>query len=167
MVLMGLIQWMQRQNPHLENWLNQAERIHARWITISQVAFCPKPAVEGDVLLAGDSAGLIPPLAGNGISMALCGGCMAADALTTFLSGISPAAQVRAEYATAWKKRFGSRLRLGSLLQPLLFCPPAAALAIPIFNHLPGIGRYLMNQTREPPRESPGDLDSQGEQITL
>ncbi len=140
--------WMGAQNPRLGAWLGQAERIHARWISIAQVPFVAKPAMEGDALMAGDAAGLIVPLAGNGISMALEGGMLAAALMAQWLSGALPSEGLRQAYPAAWKARFGRRLRLGRALQPLMLEPRYAALALRLLNRLPALGRALIAGTR-------------------
>ncbi len=144
----GFVAWMVSQNPRLGMWLKDAERIHDRWISIAQVPFVNKPAMEGDVLMAGDSAGLIVPLAGNGISMALEGGMLAADYLARWLTGDLHADDLQREFPRAWRSRFGARLRLGRILQPLMLNPGSAGLALRLLNWLPGLGGALVAGTR-------------------
>jgi len=149
------IDWMKTQNLYLRSWLQWADRIHGRWISVAQVPFMPKPAIEQDVLMAGDSAGLIVPLAGNGIAMALEGGMLAADRLARFLSGEIPAGELRSDYPRTWQRRFGLRLRLGRALQPLLLRPRAAALALKLVDIFPEVGRLLVERTRSPVYHKP------------
>jgi flavin-dependent dehydrogenase len=144
------IAWMKTQNLYLRSWLQWAERIHERWITIAQVPFLPKLALERDVLMAGDSAGLIVPLAGNGIAMALEGGILAADFLTRFFLGEIQANDLRGEYPRAWRKHFSLRLHLGRALQPLLLHPRGASLALKLVDTFPVVGRLLVERTRSP-----------------
>jgi menaquinone-9 beta-reductase len=144
----AFIAWMQTQNPAIQSWLGQAERIHERWIAIAQVPFLSKPVVDGDVVMAGDAAGLIPPLAGNGISMALEGGALAANYITTFLSRQISAADLRRMYASAWKQKFGTRLKLGLALQPVMLRPQSVRFALRAMNLFPWLGQYLVEHTR-------------------
>jgi menaquinone-9 beta-reductase len=146
----AFIQWMQDQNPALQSWLQEAERIHERWIAIAQVPFVNKPVVEGDILMAGDAAGLIAPLAGNGITMALSAGRLSAGFLSCFLAGEIERAELCGSYKSTWKKQFGLRLRLGRALQPLMFNPKAARTALQVLNLLPWAGRLLVTHTRGP-----------------
>jgi flavin-dependent dehydrogenase len=148
------VHWMMGQNVYLRSWLQWAERIHSRWITIAQVPFVPKPQLVNDVLMAGDAAGLIAPLAGNGIAMALEAGSMAACYLTRYLAGQIPADKLRKAYPAAWRKTFHTRLVLGRVLQPLLLRPAAIALSLKLFNHFPALGQLLVNHTRGIPPSS-------------
>ncbi len=142
------IHWMKTQNLYLRSWLQWADRIHERWISIAQVPFLRKPVMEQDILMTGDSAGLIVPLAGNGIAMALEGGMLAGDYLYRYLSGQTKAADLRKEYPRAWRQRFGARLRLGQMLQPVLTNPRSASLALRFVNAFPKIGYGLVEHTR-------------------
>jgi flavin-dependent dehydrogenase len=154
----GFIEWMKTQNEALGAWLDRAERLHSRWISISQVPFLPKQVVERDVLMAGDAAGLIVPLAGNGISMALEGGLLAAQVLSGYFAGLLAPADLRRLYPAAWGRRFNARLRLGRLLQPLLLDPRSAALALRVVGRFPGLGQALIHNTRgQPSGPFPGE----------
>lgn len=145
------ITWMQAQNEHLRDWFSQARRVYPRWISISQVCFDPKPAVEQDVLMAGDAAGLITPLAGNGIAMALQGGRLAADASAAFLAGELHPKDLRHQYPADWNQAFRVRLALGRILQPLMLRPQALGLALHLLRAFPRVGRFLVTYTRGMP----------------
>ncbi|RYG42761.1 MAG: NAD(P)/FAD-dependent oxidoreductase [Chitinophagaceae bacterium] len=56
-------------NPHLKKILSECERVHEDPLTISQISFDKKDQVTNHVLLAGDAAGMITPLCGNGMSI--------------------------------------------------------------------------------------------------
>ncbi len=143
------VAWLCLQNPRLDAWLGQAQRLHARWLSIAQIPFSPKEAVLGDVLLAGDAAGVIAPLAGDGIAMALRSGGLAADHVLRFLDGQLSAVELRQTYAARWACEFGPRLHLGRVLQPLLMRPHVAGLALRLLRLAPGIGRALVRATRD------------------
>ena len=145
----NFIGWLRRQNPRLEAWLGQASRLHERWLSIAQVPFSPKEAVVGDILLAGDAAGVIAPLAGDGIAMALRSGGLAADLVLRYLDGALPAAKLSQNYAGRWAHEFGPRLRLGRVLQPLLMQPRVAGLGLRLLGLAPGLGRTLVYGTRD------------------
>jgi flavin-dependent dehydrogenase len=148
----AFVDWMRRQHPRLDDWLGRATPLGERWISIAQVPFGPKPAVEGDVLLAGDAAGLIAPLAGDGIAMALRGGALAAEHLSAFLEGTGQPADLRVAYPRAWRREFGARLRLARLSQVFLLRPALFGLALRLLNASPALGRYFVTHTRDVPR---------------
>jgi geranylgeranyl reductase family protein len=81
------------------------------------------PAAAGNVLLAGDAAGLINPLQGEGIGPAMVSARLAAEAV---LAGPGQAA---AAYAAAIEATFGRYLGGASFLQGALLHRPRAASA--------------------------------------
>jgi menaquinone-9 beta-reductase len=140
--------WMRTQNPRLEERLWAAQPV-TDWYSIAQVPFVNKTALEADVLMAGDSAGLIAPLAGDGMSMALQGGKLAALYVGEFLDGRMTAIQLRKQYPAVWRREFGGRLRLGRWLQKLMLRPRLLAWGLGAMNRLPGLGTYLIQHTRD------------------
>jgi flavin-dependent dehydrogenase len=144
------ITWVKSQNIYLRSWLQWAERIHQHWISVAQVSFNRKPLVEHDILMAGDSAGLIVPLAGNGIAMALEGGMLAASYLVRYLAADISADELRKQYSRAWRGRFSARLGLGKALHPLMLHPKGASLAMRFLTAFPSVGRFLIEYTRSP-----------------
>jgi flavin-dependent dehydrogenase len=144
----GFITWMMGQNGYLRSWLQKAVRIHDRWISTAQVPFGRKTIIEGDILMSGDAAGLIVPLAGNGIAMALEGGRLAAGWLARYLAGQIRVEELRQGYPAAWKQRFDLRLRLGRAIQPMLLRPRLASIALRLMNTFPPVGQFLVEHTR-------------------
>ena len=139
---------MQAQNPRLRDWLSRAERRDARWLSIAQVPFISKPVVERDILMAGDAGGLIPPLVGDGVAMALQSGLLAAEFAARFLEHSLSPEELAREYTAQWQREFGTRLRLGRLLQPVFLKPRLAALGLQTLRVLPALGDYLVTRTR-------------------
>lgn len=143
------IEWMQEQNAGLKRWFSGARMVSERWLSISQVPFLRKSAVEGDILIAGDAAGLIAPLTGDGMSMALRGGQMAAAFVHRCLSGELSAANLPGAYASEWRRTFDRRLWLGRLLQACMLQPRLLSSGLRILNRMPTLGRYLVDRTRD------------------
>jgi len=86
-------------------------------LTISQVSFERKSQVEEHILLLGDAAGMITPLCGNGMSMALNAAKMAGGLIDSFLQGRITRSDMEKAYNAAWKSRFSHRLSLGRFIQ--------------------------------------------------
>jgi menaquinone-9 beta-reductase len=146
--LPAFLRWMRSQNSRLDDWLAQAQLLDERWISVGQVPFQKKRPVVHDVLMAGDAAGLIVPLAGDGIAMALQSGQLAAQHSCDFLGGGLTADGLRRGYAAAWQREFGPRLRLGRLLQVFMLRPAWLAAGLRLLNAAPPLGRYLVANTR-------------------
>jgi flavin-dependent dehydrogenase len=75
------------RNPFLERIFSNAEWLYEEPLTISRISFNKKTQVENHVLMIGDTAGLIAPLCGNGMSMALHSSKLAFEEMHSFLQG--------------------------------------------------------------------------------
>jgi flavin-dependent dehydrogenase len=105
------------QNPHLKRILESSTVLESFPVTISQIGFRAKSQVENHLLMLGDAAGMITPLCGNGMSIALHTAKLAATHMDAYLNGKEGRAEMEAGYAGDWKNAFSRRLRTGRLLQ--------------------------------------------------
>jgi flavin-dependent dehydrogenase len=135
------------RNPHLADILGHAERLYAQPEVINEISFAPKQPVEQHLLMVGDAAGLITPLCGNGMAMALHGAALAAPLASRFLRGELPRPALEAAYARAWQRQFGARLRVGRAVQRLFGGPVLSELVVGGLRHWPAAVRGLMRQT--------------------
>jgi len=141
--------WMQTQNPYLGEWLSQATPVHQRWMSIAQVPFARKPIIENDVLMAGDAARLIVPLAGDGMAMAIHSGQLAATNMAAFLHGQLTADALRHQYRALWQQTFELRLRVARALQVVMLRPRLLGMGLRLLHTLPPLGAYLVRYTRD------------------
>jgi menaquinone-9 beta-reductase len=143
------VEWMADQNPYLGAWLSQATPVEDEWLSISQIPFMNKGTVQNDVLFAGDSAGMIAPLAGDGMAMALHGGKLAAQSVERWLSGAIGSDQMLREYSQNWQQTFAMRLRLGRVLQSFMLRPALLTPGLRLMNLMPMLGDFIVTQTRD------------------
>jgi flavin-dependent dehydrogenase len=135
------------QNPVVAERFSAAERTSGL-ITISQIAFGPKAPVERDILMIGDTAELISPLAGNGMAMALRAAELAVPLVTAFLA-TGDAGVLVSSYTRAWRREFRTRLTLGRLIQPLFLRPRLLAVGLFLLRFAPPVGDLLIQGTRD------------------
>ncbi len=141
----AFITWMETQNSYLHDWLCGAERVDERWLSIAAVSFVNKTAIERDILMAGDAGGLIAPVSGDGIGVAIRSGMMAAQECTAVLAGdFSPR-----RYPAQWKHTFRQRFLLGRLLQAILLEPRLAPSALHAADACPALADLLITRTRD------------------
>jgi flavin-dependent dehydrogenase len=96
------------------------EPVFEKPLTISQVSFSSKQPVENHILMCGDSAGMIHPLAGNGMSMAIRAAQMASLQILKYKSGeITSRADLEKRYTEIWNKEFSTRLKSGHIIARL------------------------------------------------
>lgn len=90
-----------------------------------------RESVLGDVLLAGDAAGVLDPWTGTGMSTALATGDAAAGPILDFLAGRSSAADLRRAHAAAHARILGRRFLWSRLFRPFFTSGIAARLLVP------------------------------------
>jgi flavin-dependent dehydrogenase len=143
------INWMQRQNPRLETWMENAEPVFESWLSIAQIPFTRKSVVENDILMTGDAAGVLAPLAGSGMGMALQSGQLAACYIDAFLTKKLTAQEVTRGYAASWRRIFAARLRTANFLQTVMLHVPLINGGLRLVNAIPAIGQFMIQQTRD------------------
>ena len=134
-------------NPYLSRIFSEAKKIRQEPVSIAQVSFAPKSQVDSHVLMVGDAAGLITPLCGNGMSMALQGSYLAVQAAVPFLEGTCSRTAMEAAYTRSWRGAFASRLRTGRIIQSFFGDPWLSKGLIFAGNKLPGLTRWLIGKT--------------------
>lgn len=135
------------KNPHLQKIFADAEKILEQPVIISQISFDKKTQVEDHVLLAGDAAGMITPLCGNGMSMALHAGKIAAEQIDLFLKGKISRNEMEKNYSQQWRHLFARRLRMGRRIQRMFGNKWMTNTLISLGKVFPGISRALIRRT--------------------
>ena len=135
------------RNPLLKKLFNQSELAHQSPLTISQISFEKKSQVDNHVLMAGDAAGMITPLCGNGMSMALHGSKIAAAHIQNFLQHNIDRDQLEKNYTLEWNRQFAQRLLMGRRIHRLFGKRWLTNLFITIVKPFPGLVRSLIKQT--------------------
>jgi flavin-dependent dehydrogenase len=107
----------------------------------------PETECEGMVLI-GDSAGFIDPFAGDGISLALQSGSLAAQTLISFFHGNCGLEQARRRYRIDYKKRFAPAFRNAARLRSAFAAPKWVRSAALALAGIPVVGRKLIQGTR-------------------
>lgn len=108
------------QNPHLKNILEKSTPVFEKPLSISQICFDKKENVENHILMMGDTAGLIHPLCGNGMAMAVHSAKIASEETLKFLKGKTSRDEMEKNYAANWNKNFKKRLKYGRILGSIL-----------------------------------------------
>ena len=135
------------RNPRLRHILETAEVLYPQPEVINEISFAPKTCLEQHVLLAGDAAGLITPLCGNGMAMAIHGASLAATHTDAFLRRQLTRAQLEAAYVSSWQREFNNRLRVGRTVQRLFGQPLLSEAMVNGLRLLPGVVQGLMRRT--------------------
>jgi len=135
------------QNPVLKQYFTSFSSLYEAPLVISQVNFSKKRAVEEHMLMAGDSAGLITPLCGNGMSMALHAASLAVPFVTQFLNSNISRSQMESSYSRVWNKQFSNRLFAGRTLQHMFFDERLIHGTLKLLNRFPMLTGKLVGLT--------------------
>ena len=134
-------------NPFLKSYFKNSEKLYKKPLVISQIDFSKKNLMEKNILMVGDSAGLIAPLCGNGMSMAFKGSKILSEWLDLFFSKKIDKETLFINYKKEWEHAFGWRLRVGRGLQLILKNTKHINRAIYLLNKAPFITKKLISLT--------------------
>lgn len=140
-----------RKNPFLEEIFATATPLFDQPVTISQISFEKKTQVENHILFVGDAAGMVPPLSGNGMSMALHGSQIVFRCIEGFLKGEMARYEMEQAYIDRWNSQFGRRLWMGRSLQRCLGKEKGANFLVHSLKPLPKLVSFLIRQTHGQP----------------
>lgn len=117
-------------------------------VTTSPLLF-RKPRPEfGGVLYAGDAANFVDPFIGDGISLALNTGALAAQALAPVWRGESYLADAAANYRTEYERRFLPVFRNAARIRRLLALPQSLQSAATALMRIPLVSKQFVRLTR-------------------
>ena len=109
------------KNPHLKAVFENCVLTFEKPLTISQISFEKKETVENHILMIGDTAGLIHPLCGNGMAMAIHSAKIASELIQSFLNNtINSRKELEEKYTQEWNTNFKNRLQAGRFLSKIL-----------------------------------------------
>ncbi len=107
----------------------------------------PQP-VRGNIICVGDAAAFIDPFAGDGISIALRSGQVAAQCVGKFLAGKTTLAESVAVYQREYDRQFAPLLSAASRVRSLMSLPEFAKPTAFALLRLPGVIPFLIRKTR-------------------
>lgn len=140
------------KNDYLKSIFEMSLPVFETPISISQISFESKSPVEQHILMCGDSAGMIHPLCGNGMSMAIRSAQIVSDLIVTYLqkeNGLR--SELENNYEKAWNKAFKNRLRVGHIVAKLFNNGTMAELSLSALKLMPFLVPIIIKQTHGKP----------------
>jgi flavin-dependent dehydrogenase len=109
------------KNAHIKHIMESSTLHFDVPISISQVSFEKKEKVMNHILMIGDTAGLIHPLCGNGMGMAIHSAQICCALVLSYLDGrIMRREKLEQAYEEHWTTEFKSRIWMGRSLAGIL-----------------------------------------------
>ena len=148
----GSIEEMEKQilfrNPLLKDIFTNAEFLFNKPEVINEISFETKAPVENHILMTGDAAGMITPLCGNGMAMALHSSKIASTLVKRFCNENSFSRGMMEEmYIAQWKKAFAQRLWKGRQVQRLFGSDTASNIAVTLAIYSRRVANAIIRNT--------------------
>ena len=141
-----------KQNPHLKSIFENSDMLFKKPEVINEFSFAPKTAVENRILMAGDSAGLITPLCGNGMALAIHAAKIVSDCIIKHASDKQfDRVQLEQEYTSNWQKLFARRLWIGRQTQKFFGSKITSELTVTLMQKSTFIAKSIIKQTHGQP----------------
>ena len=127
------------KNPFLKHIFKNATKLFDKPLAISQISFDAKEQVVKNVPMIGDAAGLIKPLCGNGMSLAL-------QTASIFAQSFDEKDHLN-RYKKEWNKQIANRLVWGRMIQKGFGNPAVSEILVGAAKAFPKVGAFLVGKT--------------------
>ena len=140
------------KNSFLKEIFNNSTPVFEKPLSISQISFEIKKPVENHMIMCGDSAGMIHPLCGNGMSMAIQSAQIASKLILNYLNGsLSSRKELEKQSIRQWNKKFRFRLKAGHFIAMLFRKEKVAAILLQALKRIPFLLPIIIRQTHGKP----------------
>jgi menaquinone-9 beta-reductase len=148
----GNIEEMEKEvlhkNPLLKKIFTQSEFLFKKPEVINEISFETKAPVENHMLMVGDAAGMITPLCGNGMAMAMHSSKIVSQLIIRFCREANFSREaLEKQYAQEWTRVFSLRLWKGRQVQRLFGSKTASNLAVNLAIYSRPIANAIIRNT--------------------
>ena len=136
------------KNPHLKEIFRHAEFLFDKPEVINEISFAPKRPVVQHLLMSGDTAGLITPLCGNGMALAIHSAKLLSELIIrTYQSAGFNREGLENAHTRTWNQQFATRLRVGRNVQRLFGRGWVSEVGVQLVKKMPWVAEQLMRRT--------------------
>jgi 2-polyprenyl-6-methoxyphenol hydroxylase-like FAD-dependent oxidoreductase len=143
----SFVETLRAEEARLEELYAAHEPAQEQFLSSEPVIFRARSAVEGGVFMVGDASGVIDPLTGNGMAMAVQSALIAAPLILRLLERPADRPAIEREYRERHRAFFAPRIRWSRAVAALLSRPRALDAALTTTRN-PKIGAALLRRTR-------------------
>ncbi|HJQ37784.1 MAG TPA: NAD(P)/FAD-dependent oxidoreductase [Thermoanaerobaculia bacterium] len=143
----AFIETIRAEEPRLEELYSRHEPAQDGYLSSEPVIFRARSAVEGGVFMIGDASGVIDPLTGNGMAMAIQSALLLAPRIVRLLEQPARRSEIEDEYRRAHRAMFIPRIAWSRRVASLLSRPRLLDAAL-MTSRSPRIGELLLRHTR-------------------
>ena len=128
------------KNEFLKKLFKETTPIFEKPLSISQISFQTKAPVDEHIIMCGDTAGMIHPLCGNGMGMAISSARLASIRILQFLNGeIKTREALEKYYIKDWNNEFKIRLMAGHFIAWLFRNQIISQIVYSILKRIPSL----------------------------
>ena len=138
-------------NPLLRKIFDDAGFLFQKPEVINEVSFETKGPVENHMLMVGDAAGMIAPVCGNGMAMAIHSAKIVSRLVQDYCAGRLNRQQLEKEYQREWNTRFKTRLMFGRYVQQLFGRRQISSLAVAVGRFSSSFSNAIITRTHGKP----------------
>ena len=139
------------RNPLIRDIFNDASFIFKRPEVINEISFETKAPVENHILMAGDAAGMITPVCGNGMAIAIHSAKILSELVIGYCSGRLTRESLEERYRKSWCDLFRWRLWFGRNVQHMFGHHGFSSLAVKLAKSSETISRAIVKGTHGKP----------------
>jgi flavin-dependent dehydrogenase len=135
------------RNPRLKLLFESSEFLWDKPEVINEISFDLKQPVENHVLMCGDAAGMITPLCGNGMAMAIHAAKTLSGKVDMYLNKKMGQSELEMTYQMEWNSLFKWRLWYGRQVQRLFGNPTLSNLSVKLINNVKPLSTLMIRGT--------------------
>lgn len=139
------------KNPWLHDIFQNSEFLMDTPEVINEISFARKEPVFNHILMPGDSAGMIAPLCGNGMAMAIHGAKISSELASDYLQGKINRTEMEYMYTSKWNHQFAKRLWIGRNIQKLFGSGQGSEFAVGLLQRSAMVSRIIIRNTHGSP----------------
>ena len=140
------------KNQFLKEIFENSTSVFEQPLSISQISFETKNPIENHMMMCGDAAGMIHPLCGNGMSMAIQSAQIASKLILNYLKGNKTNRDtLEKRYIMQWNAQFKWRLKVGHFIAMLFRNDKVASILLQVLKRLPFLLPVIIKQTHGKP----------------
>jgi menaquinone-9 beta-reductase len=136
-----------QKNPFLKEIFQQATFLYPEPKVINEISFSPKTLIENEILMCGDSAGMIAPLCGNGMAIAIHSAKILSNILVQYFDNQIDKNKMYQMYQAQWTENFAFRLWLGRTVQGFFGNANTTELFVKFFRQSSFLAKQVVKQT--------------------
>jgi flavin-dependent dehydrogenase len=139
------------KNPFIKNYFTNSDFLFEKPEVINEISFESKSLVQDHILFCGDAAGMITPLCGNGMAIAIHSAKILTDVIIEHTKRPFDRSVLEKVYSARWKEQFNVRMRAGRMIQGLFGNQTLSDLAVMTLKRSSLLTKYLVSKTHGKP----------------